>query len=197
MRAVLLLVVLGACTPEIVSGAYECGPDQACPDGQACDGPTAVCVSESAARPFACGEDANEIEPNNTQATASALSLTQCVSAVSEVIGCQITASDAEDWFAVTAPTACTQVHVELRLSYTIALGQLAVDLHDPSGAVVGTGATCSNSSSADGTIDVCLSVPLTPGQTYAARVSGAGTEDCDGDCAYNRYRLSLQLASP
>lgn len=197
MRAILFLAALGACTPEIVSGSYECGPDQTCPVGQACDGPTAVCVTASAAQPFACGDDADEIEPNNTQATASAMVFTQCVSPQAEVIGCQTSELDADDWFSITAPEVCSQVHVELRLSYLVAFGALSLELYDASGAKVGTAATCPNSSSTDGSVDVCLSAPLTPGQPVAARVTGSGTDDCDGDCAYNRYRLTLQLASP
>jgi len=192
-----LIGFLGACTPEIVGGSYECGPEEACPDGQACDGPTAVCVSESTAQPFACGEDTNEIEPNNTQATASPSSFAQCVSPVAEFIGCQNTGIDTDDWYAVGAPEVCSQVHVELRLSYAVAYGALSLELRDPSGVTVATASTCNGSSATDGNVDVCLTAPLVPGQTFAAHVTGSGIDDCDGACAYNRYRLSLQLASP
>src|SRR5690606_5891048 len=47
---VLVLVAAGACSPEIAPGAYLCGPERACPEGQACDGPTNICVLTSGAQ---------------------------------------------------------------------------------------------------------------------------------------------------
>jgi len=200
MRAALICLLggtlLGACTPEIVSGAYTCGPEEACPADQACDGPTGICVTASRAQPFTCG-DVSELEPNNTQATAESVGTLNCASYVVEVFGCQAIENVADDWFSVAVPEVCgANERVELRLSYAISFGALALELHDESGATVGTAAPCSAPSDDDVSVALCLIAPVTPGKTYAARVSGAGLDDCAGACAYNRYRLTLQLAS-
>ena len=46
-------ILLVACTPTITPGSYLCGPEQLCPEGQACNGPDNVCVRAPNAQPFA------------------------------------------------------------------------------------------------------------------------------------------------
>lgn len=195
----LLVVVLAAtaCTPEIVPGAYLCGPEGACPDGQACDGPTNICVLATAVQPFACGE-LTETEPNDGLATAQPVLAGNlaCVSRVAEVIGCSLD-PDGEDWFAVEPPAVCTAVAVEARISFPIAFEALALVLLDDAGATVATAASCSQEDPDDGDDQLCLDAAVTPGRAYALRVTRSGALDCDGACSYNRYTLTVQLTTP
>ncbi|HEX5059005.1 MAG TPA: hypothetical protein VFV99_06575, partial [Kofleriaceae bacterium] len=77
MRALLLCIPLAACTPDVVSGSYLCGPDELCPDGQKCNGTedkttglaADSCVIPSLARPFACTPKV-DVEPDDSMAQA-------------------------------------------------------------------------------------------------------------------------------
>ena len=76
MRAALsLIVLLAACSPEIVSGAYLCGPEASCPDGQECNGEDNVCVLPGGAKPFGCGDKITEVEPNDVGAKAQKIAV--------------------------------------------------------------------------------------------------------------------------
>ncbi|MEO7091829.1 MAG: hypothetical protein ABI175_01180 [Polyangiales bacterium] len=195
MRASMFAIaVLGACTPDIVAGAYLCGPDESCPDGQKCDPASAICVAPSSVKPFACGEDQTEVEPNNSQASAQVIQALGCASTLAEVRGCT-PAGDADDWFTFDVPATCTTTVAHIRLSSSVALQTLGVTLSGPSGSFQATETACDSSFPDDAEVQVCLSQALTPG-TYAVRVAPAGGGNCEGNCAYNRYTLGLQLGT-
>lgn len=186
---------LGACTPEIVPGAYLCGPEQACPEGLACDGAEDVCVLPSAARPFACA--GTEREPNDDPASAHDLGLEGCVSPLVEIAGCSV-ADDGDDWYAFEAPASCSgAVGVRFRVSFRGAYEELGLELHDAEGGVLATGAACANDDPFDADELRCLEHALTPGERYALRVFRSGEGGCDGACSFNRYLLNAQLAAP
>src|SRR4051812_4256867 len=96
MRAAILCFALVACTPDIASGTYVCGPEQACPEGQSCDGVDGTCVFTNTQRPFAC-EPSREHEPDNTPAQGLVITSFACVSAPYVNDGC-LAAGDDQDW---------------------------------------------------------------------------------------------------
>ncbi|CAN5880382.1 hypothetical protein BH11MYX3_BH11MYX3_15040 [soil metagenome] len=193
MRAVWLAVsLIGACTPDIVPGAYLCGPDESCPERQVCNGADNTCVLPGAAVPFACGAG-NDVEPNDDAASALAIPNLTCAGPLVQLVGCA-SGSDAEDWFAFDVPPNCNATVASLRLSYPIAFEQLSLRL----ASTEGDAATCGvDSSRDDGSDQQCVTQNVTAGTHYTVRVARNGTGNCDGACAYNRYTLTLQLGTP
>jgi hypothetical protein len=195
MRAAFVLVAaLAACSPDIPSGSYECGPNAGCPSGQACDGPTNTCVIPSTASAFAC--DPMLEHDDNTPATGTAIPQLGCVSAVFSQPGC-LAANDGQDWYQFTAPSACTALEVKISVAYPIAFEPLVVILSDASGAQIATDIACKNPPPG-GEDSRCITQTLTPGTPYAIAVKPLGKgDDCDGTCAFNRYSLNVQLDTP
>ncbi len=195
MRAwMFAMVVLGACTPEIVAGAYLCGPDESCPDGQACDGVTALCVAATSRQPFSCGDDLTEIEPNNGAGAAQTFPMLNCASSLAEVRGCA-PLDDAEDWFGFDVPATCATTIAHLRVASSIAWQTLGLQLSGPNGTFDAT-PTCGEGYPDDGNVQICLDQEVTPGGHYTVRVAPTGEGDCDGACRFNRYSLGLQLGT-
>lgn len=190
------LLAVGACAPDIAPGSYLCGPEQSCPDDQACDGLTNTCVLPSQAQPFACPTGATEIEPNNAASSAQVVANLACVSRTAQVIGCTKDL-DGEDWFQFDVPATCTSVGVDVRLTFPIAFEGLALELRNDAGATITTGEPCAQSEPDDGDDQSCLAQTLTPGGHYAIRIARTGEGECGGACAYNRYTLTLQLETP
>ena len=193
MRALLFIALLSACSPEIVQGAYLCGPDESCPDGQKCNGVDNVCVLPSGAKPFECGDKITEVEPNNGAAAAQTIANLACASPLIQIKGCT-PAADAEDWYAFDVPATCTATVATVRLDFPLAFEQLSVELAGKTGSQADCGSTAPPD---DGSDTVCLSTPVTAGQRYTLRVARSGVGNCDGQCGYNRYSLSLQLGTP
>lgn len=193
MRAWLFLA-LAACSPDIPSGSYECGPNAACPTGQACDGPTNTCVIASTAGAFAC--PASLEHDDNTPATGTMISNLSCVSAVFSQLGC-LAANDGQDWFQFVAPTSCSALEVKITVAYTVAFEPLALVLTDASGAQLATDIACKNPPPG-GEDSRCITQTITPGSNYAIAVKPLGMgDDCDGTCNFNRYTFSVQLDTP
>ncbi|MBA3462388.1 MAG: hypothetical protein H0T46_20670 [Deltaproteobacteria bacterium] len=192
--AILALALCGACTPDIVAGAYLCGPEQSCPDGQVCNGPDNICVLPGAALPFECGDKITEVEPNNASTAAQPIPNLACVSPLVQVKGCTPT-SDTEDWFVFDVPAQCTATEATIRLSFPLAFEQLSLGLD---GTATGTVAACGvNLAPDDGTDVLCLEQAVTAGSKHAVRVARSGVGNCGGECGFNRYTLSLQLGTP
>jgi len=199
MRAAALVFVLAAaCTPEIVSGSYLCGPERACPDDQACDGATNICVLPSQVQPFACPSqsETTEVEPNDDSVNAQLVANLECVSRSAEIVGCTRDL-DGEDWFVFDVPVGCTAVAVEARLTFPLAFEVLSLEVHGSTGLTIATGGDCAISDAADGDEQRCLDVPLASGSRYALRVARSGVGTCGGACAHNKYTLTLQLKTP
>jgi hypothetical protein len=207
MRA-LLLGALGlaaaaayACTPDIAYESYLCGENQLCPSGQTCDGATAHCESPVVAAAFACAT-ADEIhEPDDTPATAQAITGLTCPSNLLSLDGC-VAPTDADgDWYTIAVPATCGAVVVHLHISYPQAWQELPFDFGDDTGAVLEQSGDCSadevNSLKGAGLVDKCLKRTLDAGKTYTIHVyKGDPGTSCDGACSFNRYTLTAQLLS-
>jgi len=195
MRAAVLLVGLVACTPDVLSESYLCGPDAVCPEGQACNGPDHVCVLESRAQPFACTGAATE--PDDTSAQAHVLQTTACQAPPVSESNCMLQ-GDAEDWVKFQVPDVCSAtVQVKVVISFPIAFERLATELWDLDHMTkVLDDAECDKSAEV-GEENRCMLQTLVPGTNYGIEVRPAGDGNCDGNCSYNSYSLSLQLMTP
>jgi hypothetical protein len=202
MRALVLLVV-AACTPDIVSGSYLCGPESSCPDGQVCNGTededagliADTCVIESLARPFACEPTFNS-EPDNSLGEAYLIPNLGCVSAPFLNDGC-LPANDSADWVTFVAPSVCTAVMVQARVTFPIAYQTLGLELWNVDANMkLGGDSECASGADTGG-VRRCLDMTLVPGTKYGVKVTPTGQGNCAGTCAYNRYTLSVQLATP
>ncbi len=189
MRALLLVLV--ACTPDIGSGVYLCGPNEACPEGQTCDGSTNACVDPVTAIPFACRGNGSD----DTAATASAIESVSCVSPELTELGC-MNESDPANWYSFTAPAECTSVQVVARVSYPVAWETPKIVLGDASGNQLAEDTDC-DQPSLTGDAVRCLTQTLTPGTSYTLAIEHSGNDACDGACAFNRYNLSIRLSTP
>lgn len=193
MRALVLVLAVAACTPEITPGAYLCGPEQSCPDELTCDGVAHACVLPSAARPFACGA-VDEVEPNDDLASAQAvLADAPCASLPLELAGC-IADDDGADYYRIAVPAECTTVAATARLVFPLAFMPLAVAIVDRDGAVLAEGTPCTNDDPDDGESRMCVDTAVTPGQDALVRVQGTGDATCGGTCAHNQYVVTMQL---
>jgi hypothetical protein len=193
MRA-LWIVALASCTPDIATGAYFCGPEQSCPAGFECNGDDNRCVTPANVAPFAC-DPIDEHEPDNDLAHALAVGTLTCVSPPHNIDGC-LAAGDAADWFAFDVPPDCTSVEANIELAFPLAWEPLAISVSANDGSVIGTDGDC-DQAPPSGHQSRCLKVTLTPGSHYGTSVTPAGGGDCDGDCAFNRYTLTVRLDTP
>ncbi|MDX2093408.1 MAG: hypothetical protein SFX73_36525 [Kofleriaceae bacterium] len=191
--ALLLVALTAACTPDIVPGSYFCGPEQACPEGQTCDGLSNICVLPTQAKPFAC-TSGTESEPNDAFATAQPVLVgASCASNPTEVRGCTA-AEDGQDFYGFTVPGGCTTVSASARMAFPLAFEPLTLKLVDEAGATVAEGRPCDNDAPDDGDVRLCIEANVAPSGTYAVVVARTGEDTCDGACAYNRYDLAVQL---
>jgi hypothetical protein len=190
---VALVVSLAACAPEIVPGSYFCGPDAACPEDQECSALDNTCVLTGLGEAFACAQDIAS-EPDDALAQGYALPNIDCSFLPVVIDGC-MPSGDTGDWARLTPPSNCTAAAIDARISFPVAFQRLSLELVDEAtGATVATDAECPlNVENGD---DLrCVNAPLTPGKTYGVHVSPTGEGDCDGDCAFNRYTLRIQLS--
>jgi hypothetical protein len=194
MRA-LVFVGLVACSPDIATGAYLCGPEEGCPDGQVCNGADNTCVIPTSATTFACDPAAEAHEPDEDAAHAASLGTLDCANAPILVNGC-LAAHDTADWISFVMRPACTSASISASIASPLAFEPVTVELFDATGAtkLAGADATCPNTSASDktGEYAACLQLALTPGTSYTLRVSPTGDASCGGSCAFNRYRLTV-----
>lgn len=177
MRAALLLgLLVAACTPEIQSGVYFCGPGASCPDGFACDGATNTCVTPTEVTAFSCSEGDPLIAPT-------------CAPSTTGSSGCVDTAGAHDEWM-IAAAAGCA-MHFDIMISYPEAFMPLAA-------TVAGEGTTQPCHEVHAGLQDACLEFDGTAGATYTVDVAAAaGGDTCNGACAYNRYQLAVQVTPP
>lgn len=196
MRALALALLVAGCSPDVVSGAYLCGPDSLCPPREACDGETDSCVLASTAKPFAC-DMGTEVSGDDSVATARPIPMLGCVSAPYSFDGC-MPAGDAADWVKLTTPSVCSSVEIQVHIQYPVAYEHLALQLWDIGmNSSVGTDVPCSESSNDPAHVDRCINLQVTPGRDYGIGITPTSEGACDGACAYNRYYLTVQLATP
>ncbi len=194
----LALVALGvaACTPDIVPGAYFCGPEQLCPEGQACNGTDNTCVDPSMVTAFAC-DPATLYEPDDTPGQGLEIKNLACVSAPDIIKGC-LAAGDGQNWVRFQAPGNCAAVAIHATLSFPVAFEPLAMQLRDvDTNTQLAVDTPCSSTAIVAGDASRCLAQTLVDGASYALAVTPAGGGDCGGTCNYNRYGLTIQLVTP
>ena len=191
-------LVLAACSPEIATGDYLCGIEETCPTGQVCNGADNTCVIQSVATAFACDPAAETHEPDEDVAHAAALGTLGCVSQPVEINGC-LAANDSDDWYAFGTRPECTTLAVVASVASPIAFEGLTIELYDATGATkLATGqSNCEGVQppGESGEANLCISQMLTPGTSYALRVTPTLVGNCKGNCMFNRYRLNLQTA--
>lgn len=194
MRAAVLLIALAACTPDIVSGAYLCGPNASCPEDQRCNGPDNTCVLDTTALPFKCVPEV-ETEPDDTSAQGHLISNLGCVSVPFVNASCMLE-GDSADWVRFVAPAVCTAVAVEARVTFPVAFERMGLELWDlDANMMLVTDSECGLGEAGEELR--CLEQVLVPGKTYGILVKPAGDGNCDGACAYNRYTLRVLLSTP
>ncbi len=195
MRA-LVLVILAACSPTITPGSYLCGPNAACPSNQVCDGVTDSCVLDGTQMPFTC-EMGTEVPGDDSAATARPIPQLQCVSSPFTAGGC-LPMGDTQDWFKLTIPATCVSVEIQARITYPVAYETLSLELWDIAmNAPVGSDVPCVQSANDPAHVERCITLTVTPGKDYGLVVKPGTGGDCGGACAYNRYDLTVQLATP
>jgi hypothetical protein len=195
MRGVLFCFALAACTPEVVSGSYLCGPEATCPEDLVCDGAEDTCVLASMAEPFTCDPDTN-LEPDDTSDEGFLIDPFGCASSFMNA-ECML-AEDSADWVTFVAPEQCsTAIAVQARLSFSVAWEVLGLELWDlDANMQLATDEECEQGADVR-QVRRCLDHMLVPGTKYGVKVHPTGDGTCNGDCAYNRYSLSLQLGAP
>lgn len=190
MRRLLLVLaaVTSACTPEITSGAYICGPDSTCPEDLVCNGPDNLCVLPAQVQPFAC-------EPN--QSPEIDFGTVECVSAAYETAGCMM-ANDGIHKVTFVAPTTCAAgVEMQARVSFPVAFAEVGLELWDVAASTrVATSGECTTGADT-GEARGCLDHVLTAGTQYRIEVLLTGNGTCDGACDYNRYTLRVPFGTP
>jgi hypothetical protein len=191
MRAALALIAFAACTPEIASQAYLCGPEELCPDGQACNGGDNVCVTASEASAFSC----TSMPGDDTPATGRSLGPLACVSAPMELDEC-LPQDDTVDWYQFDVPSGCVAVEVDARLVFPVAYQGLSLGMAVDGVETAAPDVDCVGSA-ASGSLQLCTRMTLSPGKHYAIEVVRGGNDDCGGKCAFNRYALTVQLETP
>lgn len=188
----LALVVLASCAPEVPGGVYYCGPERACPPDLVCDDATAVCVYEAEADPFACGEDANLPEPDDTLALATSYGPRGCGFAPVVSEGCLDHAADI-DHIAFTTSLDCDVRPFEAKVRYPIAFAPVVLEILDEAGEVIAAGQECVDLDET-GQTHHCVELDLPEDTAHYLRMQRVdGSPDCDGTCRYNRYQLSIQ----
>jgi hypothetical protein len=193
MRALALVLLASACTPEIVSGSYRCGPDATCPGDQVCNGPDNICVTGSA-EPFACDPEI-PTEPDDASSEAFDLGALGCVSLASTLGNCMLE-GDAGDWVKFHSATGCDAVAV-VRLTFPTAFEELGIELWDlDHDEKVADDAPCETNGEAGDDLR-CLGGAVAPDTNYGVHILPTGEGDCDGTCSYNRYTVRLQMSAP
>ncbi len=195
MRAAWLVLVFAGCTPVISSGTYLCGPEQLCPEGQACNGVDNTCVLPGLAQPFLC--DGSDPIGDDAPSAGQQLDNLACVSSVRERKGCLLQ-NDVADWYQLDIPANCTAVQIEARLRFPIAFEPVDMLISSNDGTPVPADTPCSSSTFADdGEAVRCFKLVVENGSHHAIGLTHQGSENCNGACANNRYTFTLQLTTP
>ena len=193
--AVVVSLVLGACTPEIVPGSYFCGANATCPEDQVCSPLDNTCNLAGLAAPFACESDVAS-EPDDTVETGFPLQNLDCVTLPVVIDSC-MPVDDPSDWVRLAVPADCTALALDTRITFPVAFQRLGLQLVDiGTGAVLATDTACTSQGESGDDLR-CMRGTLAAGGNYGVQVAPTGEGDCDGDCAFTRYTLRLQLAAP
>lgn len=194
MRALAIILVAAACTPEVVSGSYLCGPNATCPEAQVCNGPDNICVNAITAAPYECAP-APDTEPDDQPANARMVVL-GCLGLPMQIDNCFFE-GDRADWVSFVAPTTCGERAIDVRVTFPIAFERVGLELWDlDANERIAQDAECPIAP-VEGEDVRCLQANVVAGRSYGVQVLPTGVDDCDGGCAYNRYILGMQLTLP
>lgn len=195
-----------ACSPNIASDTYFCGPDGLCPPGQTCNFGELPDISYSCSlseltSPFRCSSLPTDMEPDNSPGEAGSLGQLRCDTRI-EVpnFGC-ITTKDDVDHFLFSKTMICggDNPNNEIRLYFPIGSAPLQLELLDPSLTPIETGEFCSSEVDIDsGQESRCISVPDLAVGDYTIRIAlaPAANANCQGECEFNRYKIVLSARS-
>lgn len=198
MRALVIVLALAhlGCEPDVVDASYFCGPNRLCPPEQVCDEPVWTCDDPTAARAFECPEGTQDSEPNDDQASAVELGETICADFLARDRSACLGDAEDTDTYLLSHEEACSfRNDLSVSASFPTALAPINLEVIDSSGAVLETGVSCSSDVFSAGRSRVCLELEIETGDYYI-RVSpqvGDGF-DCDGDCQYNQYELTVLM---
>lgn len=195
--AVSAAALLCACSPEIGTGTYFCGPERLCPPDLECNDQTITCVVPAETEAFSCPAAANTAEPDNDLDSARDLGTLACgvIDPLIDAPGCVPEIGDVDLYkFEYDDECSGADPHIEVVVRFPVAFVPLALELLDAEGAVIGAGELCTSTADRTGTDRVCLESRLASG-TYYLRVRVADdAPDCDGTCHYNRYLVAFSL---
>ena len=186
-----LVVVLAACSPEVNSGVYLCGPNESCPPGEACNGPDNTCVLQGEEMVFECPP--KTVMGGMTIQQALALPQLTCAGQAFETQAC---AGSSSGWFKLTTPTNCSSVAVQVKITFPIAFEPLVAQLWDAdANQMIGASASCA--ATVPGDASQCIMMTVMTAHSYAIEIAAAGGNDCNGACAFNGYDLTVALPTP
>jgi hypothetical protein len=133
-------------------------------------------------------------EPDDTIDVAQALPTLPCVSAPLDQQGC-LAAGDPANWYAMTTPSPCGPLQLDVIVTYPLAFEALDVEVWQGT-TMVAAAAACTTPTSAAGSEARCVTTrAITAGTAYGILVKPNG-RDCKGACNYNRYDVSVQLST-
>jgi len=195
LLATALILALAACTPEIGTGTYFCGPERLCPPELSCDDTSYTCIAPSSVDPFVCPEGFDDTEPDDEMSTAQDLGELDCGLNLLQAANSCLQAGSGADYYTFTYNGNCqgANPHLAIQMRYPIALVPLQLELIDGNGTVVATGDYCTQSNDSSGRESLCIDTPPVTGTTYFVKVSrDPDGPDCDGDCDFNQYLLNI-----
>jgi hypothetical protein len=193
MRGAVLVLAfaVAACTPEIVSGVYFCGPEMLCPPDQLCSPDTALCVRPALVQPFACPAGSQDLEPNNDVASATTMTFTTCPGPEQRSPACMPDPADI-DLIAIDAP--CPGGALSLDVRFPVAFSPIVVEQIEVGGAVIASATSCAIAGDESINDAACLDVTVPAGGRVYIRFSLDPEIDCDDACAFNWYDVAATI---
>lgn len=194
--AALALATTVACSPEIGSDTYFCGPEGLCPPDLRCDDNTFTCRTPILFTPFECPAESEVAEPDNDQASAFDLGVLGCGDVImQDAPGCAPDPSDV-DLIRFEYLDNCNgpDPRIVINSRFPIAHVPLTLEVIDDTGAVVATGEPCTPRDNFSGRDTLCIE-DRPPAGVYFIRIqTDAAGPDCGGECAFNQYLINVSV---
>lgn len=195
--AVAAAALAAACSPEIGTGTYFCGPERLCPPHLECNDLTITCEVPAETESFVCPSSANLAEPDNDLGSARDLGTLSCgvLDPLIDDPGCVPEPGDVDLYkFEYDDDCSGADPHINVVVRFPIAHVPLTLELLDAEGAVIQEAELCTSTADRTGTDRVCLESRLASGTYYLQIRAADGAPDCDGTCHYNRYLVAFSL---
>ncbi len=190
--AVVAVLAAAACSAEIGTGTYFCGPEQFCPPDLECNPNTFSCETPGTFEAFSCPFGASVNEPDEAMADAYELTL-ECGANTEDFTLCIDDGQDVDHFSFEMEECFGESPHLSFEIRYPVALAELQLELLDDAGQVLEVAETCTAEQNFTGMEWKCIDIPpLEPG-VYFLRVSTTGERTCSGDCEHNQYRLAYR----